>query len=264
MKRSARKAKFRLQGMRVHEVGLVDRPANLEPFLLTKGDGAPPTTETSKDAAPPPPPAAPVAAADPAAPPAPAPTEAPPGELGPMTAAAKQSVIDACGQIVESAQALAMAAGAAPTDEAAQTPPALVAGLSAMAGSIVDLCVTLDPNYVEMARKPKEPPAPPGAPPPAPPVQDEMAKSLASIASVLGELKTALEKNAGDTKSAVDALAVAVKASAVRKAIREIPAGNGQPPENAPVIETRKGAGEGRWPLDLAEDVRAEGQGADR
>lgn len=146
--------------MKVQEVSGVDRPANLRPFLLLKQDDMPPTS-TAKNtvpvqaAAPPPEPPPPQEAAPPA--------EAQPGKLGPLPAAVKQAVLDASAGAIERIQAMAIAVGEAPTDEAAAVPGEIAAAFESVAESMVQLAASMKP-------KPPAPPAPdPAAPPPAPP-----------------------------------------------------------------------------------------------
>jgi hypothetical protein len=256
-----RKAKFRLERMRVQEVSGVDHPANLQPFVVVKADA---------------PPADPIAAPG-APPPAPAPAPMTLGQLGPLPSSVKQAVLDGAAGVIEKIQALAMAVGESPVDEAAQVPPELGAMFYDCAEDLEDLAAALG-CPVDMAKPPIPPPhappaagAPPaGAPPaapsaPAPPhmpparksVEEIVAEEIGGVKSEIATLKGAFEDVAkaaagaqASLKTSMDRLTLQLQQAATRT-LKSLPVPNGQPPEPTPQTKS-----EHEWPEDLAESAR--------
>lgn len=242
-----RKAKFRLERIRVKEVSGVDRPANLEPFLVVKRDDAmaddvKQTEETEKAVPPPPAPAAapgPPAASAPPQPPAAA-------KLGPISTAMKDMVLDGAKSIIESVQGIAMAVGEAPTDDNAGAPPELAASFGATIGKLQQLMQAVTP--APAAPPPQAPP--PQAPPPAAPA----AKSDAPVidADAIGAaLAKAMAPITAELRSSADKLTAAVQVTAAAKVVKNLPVGNGQRGEGEP--EPAKAH---VWPEDLAESAK--------
>lgn len=138
-----RRAKARLAGLIVHEVSLVDRPANEQPFLIVKADMNKKTkTEKSEDAE--------ASKKDDAGTPAAPPPTAAAGEAAKedklvLPAEAQQLLTDALGDCAESLAGLNMQVAEATVQEGAPVPPALAEGLRAIAAKLTDVADQLGP-----------------------------------------------------------------------------------------------------------------------
>lgn len=249
-----RKAKFRLERIRVKEVSVVDRPANLEPFLVVKRDsmGEPTQTEETEKATPPapPPPHAPAPGQPqpPAPPPAP-PAPQQPGKLGPLSTATKDMVLDAAKSCIESLQGIAMAVGEAPTDDGAGVPPELAASFSAAIGKLQQLvqAVTPAPAQPEMPAA-KSTVTEPAAPPDHGPAPLDLAAMSEAIAD--GVAKAVASANA-EMRASIDKLVTTFQVATAKGLVKHIPVGNGQRGEDG--AEKKPSV---IWPEDIAESAK--------
>lgn len=251
-----RKAKFRLERIRVKEVSVVDRPANLEPFLVVKRDsmGDETQTEETAKATPPAPPQLPATPAAQPAPPAPQPQQ--PGKLGPLSTATKDLVLDAAKSAIESLQGIAMAVGEAPTDDAAGVPPELAASFSAAIGKLQQLV-----QAVAAPPPPPQPPAPPPQPAPTAPAAKSDTAAPESVATPVdpgaiaeavasGVAKAVASANA-EMRASIDKLVTTLQVATAKGVVKSIPVGNGQRGEDGgdkkPTVI---------WPEDIAESAK--------
>lgn len=241
-----RKAKFRLERMRIKEVSGVDKPANLRPFLLAKRDTMAVTNKDMPPAAPPVQAAAPPPAAPPPAAPAPAAT----GQLGPMPARVRQAVLDASASAIEAIQSIAMAVGEAPIDESAPIPPEISACFDDVAAMLMQLSESLEPagSDLEMAKKPPvaaADAAPPNTPatPSAPPPQDAQK----SIEDRVVELVRAEVAKGADLKASIDRLTLQMQSVNAKQFFKSLPTGNVQPSDGGKPAPPAP-----KWPDDLA------------